>query len=243
MPPLAWSSKLGELVRHQRERIVEDLGASRRSFEVPHLERADPVESRAVAARLELVDAHRVADLGHGDEPGADIAVAVGERGRLTTGGPTRPGAGEAVGLLFGEDRRERTVEVAGAELDGVAELVGQHRADGSCAVVPCELRQESVVAVVVHEEVADAAVEGDVLTHFLVRRGRGPATGDVVGAARVGRVHAALERREVLAVDRRVLFAPPHPQVGHHAQEEVVVGLRRLVGAEVDRRRIGREC
>jgi len=116
-----------------------------------------------------------------------------------------------------------------------VGELVGEHGADRGGAVFEGEFGEQSIVAVVVHHEVADAAVERDVLLHVVVGGARGTATGDVVGSTGVGRIDVALERHERFPVDRWVGLAPPQLQIGDHCQEEVVVRPRRLVGPEID--------
>ena len=215
----------GELVRHQRQRIVEQLSASLGSFVEADLEGADAVEAGPVPTCDELVDPDRIADLGHRDEPGSDVAVTEPEGCRLAACGSPGPGAGEAVGLLLGGDRRQRTVERTEAQLDRVCVLVREHGADRGGAVLVGQLGQQPVVAVVVDHEVADAAVEGDVLLHVVVCGARGAAARDVVGASWVRRVDVTLQWGELLAVDRRIDLGPPEFEVGHHREQERVVG------------------
>ena len=98
--PLGIDDRL-QRVGDERERVVDQLRAPRGTFGEPDLERADPVERRAVAALGELVDADRVADRDHRQEP--DAHVVVGEldglgfarcgRGRPTRRRSSRPAA------------------------------------------------------------------------------------------------------------------------------------------------------
>ncbi len=231
-----------ELVRHQRQWLVEQLGAAGRALVEPHLEGTDAIEPGTVPADVELVDADGVADLGHGDQAGANVAIAELERGGLTAGSSSSPGAGKAVGLLLGDDSGKIAVEAAETELDGVGVLVGDHGADRGGSVGPGEFDEEAVVAIVVHHEVALTAVEGNVLGNVVVGGARRPAAGNVVGSARVGREDAAGQRLEPGAVDGQVLLGPPDLEVGDHRLEEAVV-----VCAAVCRRRNrsfrGRRC
>ena len=93
------------------------------------------------------------------------------------------------------------------------------------------------LVAVVVDHEVAERAVERDELRHLLVRRAWLAAPGDVV-AVRVGRVDAARQLLERLAVDLRVGGAPERLDVAERGGHELVVGTRLLVVADVRPRR-----
>ena len=189
------------------ERIIEQLGAPFDTLGEPDLERPDPVERRSVAALDELVQTDGVAHLRHGDEAVADVGVAERHDARLAPAHPRRPGAGEAVGLLLGVDRRQAAVELAGPRLDRMAELVGEHDPDRARPVLPGELGEQPVVAVVVDDEVALAAVERHELLDVLVGGAGLAATRQVVGAVRVRGVHPAAQRLEGIAVDRRVLL------------------------------------
>ena len=122
------------------------------------LERADPIEPGAVRVRSSIWPPSCTGSRTWiiGDQPAADVVVGEVDHVALAAGDVRRPGAGEAVGLLLLEDRR--LVELAGAGLDGVAELVGQHDADGGLAELVDELGQQ--LGVVVDDEVAVAAVE-----------------------------------------------------------------------------------
>ncbi len=104
------------------------------------------------------------------------------------------PGTGEAVGLLFGDDRRESATERAAAGLDRVAVLVGQHDAHHGRAELGGEWGQDVLVVVVVDHEVAELAVEGDEEREFLVVRTRFATSGEVGFALRVAGVHATFE-------------------------------------------------
>ena len=115
-----------------------------------------------------------------------------------------RPRPGEAVGLLFFEDGR--LLELVGAELHGMPELVGQHDRDSGLPELIDELRQQ--VGVVVDHEVAVDAVEGVVLDVEVRGLGRAAAR-DRLGPLGVGGVDPAGERREVAAVQARKLLLP----------------------------------
>ena len=66
----------------------------------------------------------------HRDQPGTDVVVGERDARSVACGGTTRPGAGDAVGLLFGGHGRQVELERAGAGLDRMAVLVGEHDAD-----------------------------------------------------------------------------------------------------------------
>ena len=148
-----------------------------------------------------------------------------------------RPRPGEAVGLLLGVHGGLVAVEVAGAALDGVAELVGEHDGDHRRPVGVGELGEHPLGAVVVGHEVALVAVEGAVVGHLLVGGGRlGSATRrDLARALRVGGVDAARERPEGIAEQCGVLGRPPRLDVGERSRQVRVVVPRRLGVADVD--------
>ena len=85
------------------------------------------------------------------------------------------------------------TLEIAGAGLDGVAELVGQDDAEDRRPELLGQPVEHALLAVVVDHEVALLAVEGRVLTDLLVRRLlAGAASRDRIGALGIGGVHAS---------------------------------------------------
>ena len=166
--------------------------------------------------------------------------------GSLALPDPSRPGPGEAVGLLLGVDRRHVAIEVAGAELHGVAELVGQHDGDDRRAEPLGELVDDPELAVVVRHEVAVGAVERPVVADLLVARvAREAAAGDRRGAFRVGGEDPAGQR---YAMARRRAVGTPGPpclDVGERGGEVGVVEPRRLgvtgiddIADRLDRRR-----
>jgi hypothetical protein len=166
--------------------------------------------------------------------PSLNRTVAASPRAARPVQAPAKQSACCSV-VIVGSARSS----AADALLDGVGELVGEHGADRGGAVLAGQFGEQTVLAVVVHDEVADPAVEGHVLLHVLVGRPRCAAAGDVVGPIRMGGVDVTLQRSERPAVDRRVRLRPPQFDVGHHRQQEVVVCTRRLVRTEVDRRAV----
>ena len=129
--------------------------------------------------RFEHAGADRVGDGDEGDQSGADVLVAERQTSSLTIPDSPGPRPGEAVGLLFRVDRRHDRVEVAGAELHGVAELVGHHDGDDRRAEPLGEVVDDAELAVVVGHEVAIRAVERPVVADLLVARRGEPTAGD----------------------------------------------------------------
>ena len=121
-----------------------------------------------MTAGAELVEPDWVADFEHGNETGAHIGVC--ERDcPFVTGGAAGPCAGEAVSLLFGGDSGQVQVEHAAALLNGVAVFVCEHDADRAGAKFVGEFGEQSVLAVVVHNEVTETAVERNELLDVVV--------------------------------------------------------------------------
>ena len=222
------------MVRHQRERVVNDVTAADCAFAEADLERTDPVESGPVAAGCKLVDADGVTYFEHGDQAGANIGV--GERdAAFASCGSARPSSSEAVGLLLCRDRREVLSQDTAALLDGMAVLVSQNDADCSGAEVVGKLGQQAVVAVVVHDEVSEAAVERHELLDVVVGRARLAATGEIIWPLRVRRIDIALEWLPCFAVHLGIGLLPPCVEVGECRQEEVIVWPCWLVRTEID--------
>ena len=166
--------RLGEDLRHEVERLVlvglALLGAAGQAV----LERVDALERRTMRALV--VDRVRPDGIADGQEP-AERVVEILERHleglRVALLHVLRVGAGEAVRLLLGHERREPAVEDAVPRLHSVTELVGH---DDGERVRP-ELVEELVrqVVGVPRNEVALRAVEG-VLSDVLVVGGSGRA-------------------------------------------------------------------
>ena len=121
---------------------------------------------------------------------------------------------------------------LVGAELDGVAELVGEHHSHGRLAELGDELRQQ--FGVVVCHEIAVEAVEG-VALHIDVERLRRAATGDRLDTIRIRGVDASRERRERAAVHGGELLLPECLDVAERGGQVAVVAVVDVVGAEVD--------
>ncbi len=141
-----------------------------------------------------------------------------------------RPGAGEAVGLLFFEDGG--LPGLVSSKLNSVAELVGEHHGDGGLAELGDELRQQ--FGIVVCHEIAVETVER-VALHILVERLRCAATGDRLDAIRIRGVDAPGERGERAAVDGGELLLPECLDVAERCGQVAVVAVVDVVGAEVD--------
>ena len=177
-----------ELVGQQGQRLVDEAGATVDAAVEPFLERSDAIEGGAMSARLEDAGADRVGDGDEGDQAGADVVVTERQPGNLALPDAAGPGPGEAVGLLLGIDRRHVAIEVAGAELHGVAEFVGQDDGDDRRAEPLGEFEDDPELAVVVRHVVAVWAVERSEVADLLIARvAREAAAGDRRGAFRVG--------------------------------------------------------
>ena len=227
-----------ELEVEQRQRIRLHLLARRRTALEAVLERADPVERRAVGSAREYVDAKLTVLHGHHrGQAGLDVAVAELQIRRLAAGDVCRPRSREAVGLLLLVDHRLGR-QHADPGLDRVTEFVREHDADGTVAE---GLRQGGdQIEVVVGHVVAVAAVERVALGDVLLVGTPAAAVGDGGGALGIAGPDPAREVGERLAVDLRKCGPPIVLDVGERCLQEVVVGLRRLVVTEVDDRVVG---
>ena len=119
------------------------------------------------------------------------------------------------------------SLELVGAGLHGVAELVGQHHGDRRLPEIVDELRQQ--LGVVVDHEVAVDAVEG-VALHVEVRGLRCAASRDRFGSLRVRGVDAAGKGGELAAVERRELLRPERLDVAERGGEVAVVAAAGLL-------------
>ncbi len=175
-------------------------------------------------------------DLDEGDHAELDVGVGEGDPDSLAVPRPPRPRAREAVGLLLGVHRRHVTTQSPLSELDCVAELVGHHDRDDRRSELLGQPEDHPVFAVVVRHEVAVRAVQRTGVDDVLVRRVlTGSAPGDRGRALRIRGVDPAPERLVDVAVEHRVLLAPPLLDVLERGCEVAVVEALRLGVTDVD--------
>ena len=132
---------------HDCRRIRCVLGAALRAPLDALLERVDPVEAGPVRALVRGITADRVAELEHAGEALVEIAGVELEQFAVTVGDVLHPRAGEAVGLLPGQDGGRELGPRLG--LDHVTPLVRQHLRECERAELLVQAREEILIVVV----------------------------------------------------------------------------------------------
>ena len=131
----------GERQLLDQGRVRRVLGTALRTALEALLERVDPVEPRAVRPLVRGVAAGRVAELEHAGETLVEIAGVELEQLAVAAVDVLHPRAGEAVGLLLGQDRGGKLRPRL--RLDHMTPLVRQHLRECERAELLVQAREE----------------------------------------------------------------------------------------------------